>query len=133
MTLRQSDLAEHTAVSFNLRKKGVWEDMTQDKLTETTNSVLAAAIRNVGLNPYKMVEMFKNYRPNVPDEFQSDELYAEPSKEVWSKVKTEKIDRAEFRAKLKVTKYSEGKERIESLALDEGDGKAVAGGHQGLD
>ena len=33
--------------------------------------------------------MYKNYRPNVPDEFQSDELYAEPSVEVWVKVKTE--------------------------------------------
>ena len=37
----------------------------------------------------RMVEMYKNYRPNVPDEFQSDELYAEPSVEVWAKVKTE--------------------------------------------
>ena len=132
MTLRKSDLAEHTKVSFNLRKKGIWEDMTQDKLVETTNSVLAVAIPNLGLNPYKMVEMYKNYRPNVPDEFHSDELYAEPSKEVLSKVKTEKIDRSVFRAKLKATKYSDDKERIESMALDEGEGKAEAGGHQGL-
>ena len=58
----------------------------------------------------------------VPDEFQSDELYAEPSVKVWAKVKTEKIDRAEFWAKLKVTKYSDDKERLESLALDEGKG-----------
>ena len=98
MMLQQSDLAEHTTVLFNLRKKGIWEDMTQDKLAETTNSVLAVTIPNAGLNPYKMVEMYKNYRPVVPDEFQSDELYAKPSAEVWSKVKTEKIDRAEFRA-----------------------------------
>ena len=80
-----------------------------------------------------MVEMYKNYRPVVPNEFQSDELYAKPSAEVWSKVKTEKIDRAEFQAKLKVIKYLDDKERIESLALDEGEGKAEAGGHQGLD
>jgi hypothetical protein len=69
----------------------------------------------------------------VPDEFQSDELYDEPSVEVWAKVKTEKMDRAVFRAKLKVTKYSNDKERLESLALDKGEGKAEAGGHQGLD
>ena len=45
---------------------------------------------HTGLNPYKMVEMFAKYRPVVPVEFQSDELYAEPSKEVYSKVKTKK-------------------------------------------
>ena len=49
----------------------------------------------VGLNPYKMVEMFKNFRPVVPVEFHLDELYAEPSPEVWSKVKMEKTDRSE--------------------------------------
>ena len=66
--------------------------------------------------------LVKNYRPNVPDELQSDKLYAEPSAEVWAKVKTEKIDRAEFRAKLKVTKYSDDKGWLESLALDKGEG-----------
>ena len=66
--------------------------MTLDKLAETSNSVLAVSIPNVGLNPDKIVEMYKNYRPVVPDEFQLDELYAEPSAEVWSKVKREKID-----------------------------------------
>ena len=71
-----------------------------------------------------MVEMYKNYRPDVPDEFQSDELYVEPSADVWAKVKTEKIDRSEFRAKLKATKYLKDKERTESIALDEGVGKA---------
>jgi hypothetical protein len=49
-------------------------------------------ITNDGLNPYKAVEMFMKYRPNIPVQFQLDELYAEPSAEVWAKVKKEKID-----------------------------------------
>ena len=68
-----------------------------------------------------MVEMFKNFRPYVLDEFQSDELYAKPSVKVWAKVKTENIDRAEFWKKLKVMKYLDDKERLE-MALDEGKG-----------
>ena len=124
MMLRQSDLTEHTEVVFNLRTKKAG-DITHDKLAEDSNLVLALPIKNDGMNPYKMVEMYKNYRPNVPDEFQSDVLYVEPSADVWAKVKTEKIDRSEFRAKLKATKYSKDKERIESIALDEGVGKAA--------
>ena len=82
--------------------------------------------------------MFKNFRPYVPDEFQLDELYAEPSVEVWAKVKTEKIDRAEFWKKLKVMKYSNDKERLEMAldkgeGIDEGEGKAYAGGPSGRD
>ncbi len=46
-----------------------------------------------------MVKMYKNYCLYVPDKFQSDELYDEPSAKVWAKVKTEKMDRAVFRAK----------------------------------
>ncbi len=61
----------------------------------------------------------------VPDEFHSDELYAEPSVKVWSKVKKEKIDQSEFRKKLKATKYANNKEHIESLALDEADRAAM--------
>ncbi len=70
-------------------------------------------------NPYKIVEMYKNYRPNVPIEYHSDVMYAEPSEEVWSKVKVEKLERC--RVNLKAKKYA-GKEQIESVAF--GDGKA---------
>ena len=55
-------------------------------------------------------------------EFQSDELYAEPSKEVYSKVKMEKTDQSEFRAKLKAKKYKSDTEKIEKMAFDGGKG-----------
>ncbi len=58
-------------------------------------------IQCVGLNPYKIVEMYKNYRANDPVEYHSDVMYVEPSEEVWSKVKVEKTKRLEFRANLK--------------------------------
>jgi len=51
-------------------------------------------------------------------------LYAEPSAEVWAKVKKEKIDQSEFHAQLKADKYVNDKERIESLAFYDGEGKA---------
>ena len=60
--------------------------------------------------------MWKNYRPNIPVEYQSNELYAEPSVEVKAKVKDEKSDRSEFRATLKAKKYAE-KMQVESLAF----------------
>ena len=51
-----------------------------------------------------------------------DKLYAEPREEVFAKVKTEKIDRSEFWKTVKAKKYSENKERIESLAFDDSEG-----------
>ena len=62
--------------------------------------------------------MFQKYRPVVPDEFQLDDLYAEPSAEVYSKVKKETIDRLEFRKKLKATKYANDMERINNVNCD---------------
>jgi hypothetical protein len=76
----------------------------------------------VGLNPYKIVEMYKNYRPNVPIEYHSDVMYAESSEEVWLKVKVEKGERLEFRANLKAKKYVR-KEQIESMAFGDGEAK----------
>ncbi len=58
-------------------------------------------IQCVGLNPYKIVEMYKHYRPNVPVEYHSDVMYAELSEELWSKVKVEKMERSEFGKTLK--------------------------------
>ena len=71
-----------------------------------------------------LVSTSDEYRPNIPVQFQLDELYAEPSAEVWAKVKKEKIDRSEFRAQQKADKSVNDKERIESLAVYDGEGKA---------
>ena len=74
------------------------------------------------MNPYKIVAMYKNYRPNIPIEYLSDLMYAEPSEEVWSEVKVEKTERLEFRVNLKAKKYA-GKEQIESVAFGDGEAK----------
>ncbi len=79
-------------------------------------------IQCVELNPYKIVEMYKNYRPNVPIEYHSDLMYGEPSEEVWLKVKVKKMERLEFRANLKAKKDA-GKEQIESVAFGNGEAK----------
>ena len=125
MTIRKSNLAEHQEFIIRIRKKN-WETASKTEMLQYAEKVLKP-IKCLGLNPYKMVEMFKNYRPVVPVEFHSDELYAEPSPEVWSKVKVEKVDRSEFRANLKAKKFA-GKELIESKAFDDNEG---IGGEEG--
>ncbi len=67
----------------------------------------------IGLNPYKVVEMWKNYRPVVPPDYHGNVLYKEPMAEQWAKVKVEKSDRSEFRAALNAKKYK-AKETLES-------------------
>ncbi len=119
--IRQSNLKEHQEYVLNLRKRGTWNGVTQAQLIEHADNVLKP-IQCVGLNPYKIVEMYKNYRPNVPVEYHSDVMYAEPSEEVWSKVKVEKTERSEFWANLKAKKYA-GKEQIESMAFGDGEAK----------
>ena len=108
LRLWQSNLEEHNELVFNLWKRST-SKLSRAEIAEISNSLLVT-ITNDGLNPYKAVEMFTKYRPNIPVQFQSDELYAEPSAEVWAKVKKEKIDRSEFRAQLKVDKYVNDKE-----------------------
>jgi len=124
MRLWQSNLEEHNelAVVFNLRKRST-SKLSRAEIAEILNYLLVTII-NDGLNPYKAVEMFTKYRPNIPVQFQSDELYSEPSAEVCAKVKKEKIDRSEFRAQLKADKYVNEKEQLESLAVYDGKSKA---------
>jgi hypothetical protein len=63
------------------------------------------------------------YRLNIPIEYHSHELYAEPSEEALAKVKTEKIGRSEFWKTVKAKKYSKNKEQIESVTFEDGEGK----------
>ncbi len=121
ITIRQSNLDKHQEYVLNLWKRGTWDGVTQAQLIEHADKVLKP-IQCVGLNPYKFVEMYKNYRLNVPIKYHSDLMYAEPSEEVWSKVKVEKTERSEFRANLKAKKYG-GKEHIESVAFGGGEAK----------
>jgi len=124
MRLWQSNLEEHNelVVVINLRKRST-SKLSRAEIAVISNSLLVT-ITNDGLNPCKAVEMFTKYRPNIPVQFQLDELYAEPSAEVWAKVKKEKIDRSEFRAQLKANKYVNDKEQIENLVVYDGEGKA---------
>ena len=121
MRLWQSNLEEHNELVFNLWKRTT-SKLSRAEIAEISNSVLVT-ITNDGLNPYKALEMFTKYRLNIPVQFQLDELDAEPSAEVWAKVKKEKIDRSEFHAQLKADKYVNDKERIESLTVYDGKGK----------
>ena len=75
------------------------------------------SIKCLGMNPYKMVEMWKNYRPMVPMEYQDNELYAKPDVKVMANVKDEKIYRAESRAVLKAKKYGGVKDTLEDIAF----------------
>ncbi len=94
-------MSEDTLQEYVLRiRKKNWVGVSHRDLMEYAARVLIS-IPCDGLNPYKMVEMWKNYQPNVPPEYHSDEMYAEPSPDILSKVKMEKVDRSEFRATLK--------------------------------
>jgi hypothetical protein len=121
ITIRQSNLNEHQEYVLNLQKRGSWDRVTWAQLIEHADKVLKP-IKCAGLNPYKIVEMYKNYWPNIPIEYHSDVMYAEPSEEVWSKVKVEKTERSEFRANLKAKKYA-GNEQIESVSFGDGEAK----------
>ena len=71
----------------------------------------------MGLNPYKVVEMWKNYHPMIPAEFQDNELYTELDASIKAKVKDEKMFWAESRKILKVKKYGDAKEAVEDAAF----------------
>ncbi len=84
------------------------EELAQRELTQ---------LEFEGINPYKVYELFKQYRPYVPVEYQSDLIYAEPSPEQMAKAKAEKVDQKEFRAMLKKKKYDKTKEQLEMAAF----------------
>ncbi len=121
ITIRQSNLEEHQEYVLNLQKRGTWDGVTRAQLIEHADKVLKP-IQCVGLNLYKTVEMYKNYRPNIPVEYHYDVMYMEPNEEVGLKVKVEKTERSEFLVNLKAKKYA-GKEQIESVAFGDGEAK----------
>ena len=117
ISLRESNLEEHQVSSHAVSKKTrKFNDTVELKAHSLT---LLLPINCLGLNPYKKVEMWKNYRPMVPMEFQDDLMYSKPDEKTMAKVKDEKIYRAETREVLKARKY--GKDTIEDRAFGGGE------------
>ena len=64
-------------------------------------------LESAGLNPYKQVEMFKNFRKIVPERFWTNSLYKKADQKILDKVKKEKQFRQEFQKELKTIKGRE--------------------------
>ena len=119
--LRESNLNEHPITLHRTSKKKAKIFASAAELKAHSN-LLLLPIKCLGMNPYKMVELWKNYRPMVPVEYQDDILYAKPDSEVMAKVKDEKAYRAETRVVLKGKKYGATIETIEDLAFGDSGG-----------
>ena len=113
--LRESNLDEHKIVNHKATKR-TREFNNVGELRAHSISLLLP-LKCLGLNLYKIVEMWKNYRPMIPVEFQDDELYAEPDASIKAKVKDEKMFRAESRKVLKAKKYGDAMEAVEDVAF----------------
>ena len=72
---------------------------------KTSQEKLLRRLEPPGTNIYKQVEMFKNYRPLVPVEFQDDLMYAEPAEDIKVAVKEEKEARKRSRDKINEKKW----------------------------
>ena len=83
--LRDSNLDEHPISNHALLKRGkVFNSAAKLKAHSAT---LLLPMICLGMNPFKMVKMWKNYRPLVPENYQCDSLYAKPDVNVMAKVK----------------------------------------------
>jgi hypothetical protein len=112
--LRASNLDEHQVAMYLSKKSQNFNSALELKAHSST---LLLPIKCLGMNPYKMVQMWKNYRPMVSIEYQDDELYAKPDAKVMANVKDEKVYRAKSRAILKAKKYGGVKDTSEDIAF----------------
>ena len=64
MMLWQSNLPEHQEFVLYLWKRGTWDGMTRSKIAEYSEEVLRP-IAWKSMNPYKIVGLCKNNRPNI--------------------------------------------------------------------
>ena len=116
--LRESNLEEdkmsyHNAVKrdFATRKKyqmnptGLKEAVMKRPMDiRQARATLLHRLESPGMNIYKQVEMFKNYRPLVPVEFHDDPVYAEPEEEIKAAVREEKSTQKRNREEINANK-----------------------------
>ena len=95
-----------TQKNYPKNAKGLREAVTNRPTDiKTSQEKLLRRLEPPGTNIYKQVEMFKNYRPLVPVEFQDDLMYAEPAEDIKVAVKEEKEARKRSRDKINEKKW----------------------------
>ena len=87
--LCESNLDEHKTVNHKATKKT--QKLNNVSKLRSHSISLLLVIKCLGLNPYKVVEMGKNYCPMIPVQFQDNALYAELDASIKAKVKYEKM------------------------------------------
>ncbi len=127
MEIRESVM--HQEFIFTIGKKW-FEDIPYLEMIERVEEEFKP-LEWEGINPYKAYELFKNFRPYVPVECQSDPMYTEPSPEVLAEVRAEKVDRRVIRVALKKKKYERTKKQLEDVAFGDGDGADGDGAKDG--
>jgi hypothetical protein len=120
MILRESNLEQHVTSNFKLSRKG--RAMNATNLQAYTLRELIG-VECAGLNPYKMVELWKNYRPHVDPNCWKNILYRKPDDKVLALVKSERSEQSVFWEKLKVAKASGMKQQLDSIALGNNEGR----------
>ena len=121
MDLCESNIPEH---SKRKHKHKLWK-RGQLRNAADLKKWSSEELKNVecmGLNPYKMVELWRNYRPQIPKKYRRNILYRKPDERALSVVKEEKVERSVFRKKLKEAKAAGMKGRLESIAYFDDDG-----------
>ena len=129
LIFRESNLEQHEQLIHKLSKRG--KVISNAKDLKKYSTPLLTVLECSGINPYKRVELWKNYRPHVKPDYQNNDLYSEPDAKVLALMKGEKSNRKEFRARINAAKKAGMKELIENVAFggdaDAGTPGAAAG------
>ncbi len=88
--LRKSNLEEHGVIVHKISKVRAWR-FDGLVVVQVHLEKILKPLNDIGLNPYKAVEMWKNYCPVVPLDYHDNVLYVEPTAEQRAKVKVEKV------------------------------------------
>ena len=86
--LHRSNLDDHTTTTHKVSKRSRKFNSVAE--VRDYSSSRLKPFKNMGMNPYKVVEMWKNYRPNIPIEYHDNVLYVELTPAQWAKVKDKK-------------------------------------------
>lgn len=120
MDLYESNIPEHKSKRHQhkfSKKGGCLLLDASDELRRWCSEKLQR-LECLGLNPYKMVELWRNYRPQIPKPYRNNTLYQKPDARALSVVKDEeKVERSVVRKKLKEAKAAGMKKTLEDIVF----------------